>query len=251
VAGLLEVRDLHLSFGGIRALSGMSLELAEGETLALIGPNGSGKTSLFNCVTGLYRPDAGEIDFAGESLLGASPDRVAARGIARTFQTLRLFTSLSVLDNLMVGRHRHFRRRLLDAVLRRRAEEVRHRERCEEIVEFLGLEAWRKRRAADCPYGVQKRVELGRALATEPRLLLLDEPASGLTAEEKEEVGYWIHEIRGRLGITLLIVEHDLRLAGRLAGRMVALEEGTKIAEGTPEEVQRHPEVVRAYLGRG
>ena len=251
MAGLLEVRDLHLSFGGIRALSGMSLELAEGETLALIGPNGSGKTSLFNCVTGLYRPDAGEIDFAGESLLGASPDRVAARGIARTFQTLRLFTSLSVLDNLMVGRHRHFRRRLLDAVLRRRAEEVRHRERCEEIVEFLGLEAWRKRRAADCPYGVQKRVELGRALATEPRLLLLDEPASGLTAEEKEEVGYWIHEIRGRLGITLLIVEHDLRLAGRLAGRMVALEEGTKIAEGTPEEVQRHPEVVRAYLGRG
>ncbi|HSB60703.1 MAG TPA: ABC transporter ATP-binding protein [Vicinamibacteria bacterium] len=251
MAGLLEVRDLHLSFGGIRALSGMSLELAEGETLALIGPNGSGKTSLFNCVTGLYRPDAGEIDFAGESLLGASPHRVAGRGIARTFQTLRLFGSLSVLDNLMVGRHRHFRRRLLDAVLRRRAEEVRHRERCEEIVEFLGLEAWRGRRAAECPYGVQKRVELGRALATEPRLLLLDEPASGLTAEEKDEVGYWIHEIRGRLGITLLIVEHDLRLAARLAGRMVALEEGTKIAEGTPEEVQRHPEVVRSYLGRG
>jgi len=249
LAGLLEVRDLRLRFGGIEALAGVSLDLAEGETLALIGPNGSGKTSLFNCITGLYRPTAGAISFAGESLLGCSPDRVVGRGIARTFQNLRLFTSLTVLDNLMVGRHRHWKRSLLDAVLRRRAEEVRHRERCEEIVEFLSLEAWRKRRVADCPYGVQKRVELGRALATEPRLLLLDEPASGLTAEEKEEVAYWIHEVRGRLGITVLIVEHDLRLAARLAGRMVALEEGMKIAEGTPSEVQRHPAVVRAYLG--
>lgn len=249
MASLLEVDDLVLRFGGIQALGGVALEVAEGETLALIGPNGSGKTSLFNCITGMYRPTSGRIRFAGHDLVGRRPEAVAELGVARTFQNLRLFGSLSVLDNVMVGRHRHFRRSLIDAVLRRRGEEIRHRERCEEILEFLDLEPWRKRRVGDCPYGVQKRVELGRALATEPRLLLLDEPVSGLTAEEKEEVGYWVHEIRGRLGITLLLVEHDLRLASRLAGRMVAFEQGTKIAEGTPAEVQAHPAVARAYLG--
>ena len=246
---LLEVRDLRLSFGGIEALGGISMSLTEGETLALIGPNGSGKTSLFNCITGLYRPSAGAITFAGESLLGIPPDAVTRRGIARTFQNLRLFPSLTVLDNLMLGRHLHFKRSLLDAMLRRREEEIRHRLHCEEIIEFLDLPAWRKRRVGDCPYGVQKRVELGRALATEPRLLLLDEPVSGLTAEEKEEVSYWVHEIRGRLGVTVLLVEHDLRVASRLAGRMVALDHGVLIAEGTPDEVQRHPDVIRAYLG--
>ncbi len=245
---LLEVRDLRLTFGGIHALDGLSLAVAGGETLALIGPNGSGKTSLFNCVTGLCHP-AGSVTFAGQSLRGLSPDAVARLGIARTFQNLRLFGSLSVLDNVLVGRDRHWNKSLLDAALRRRGEEVRQRGRVEEVLEFLSLEAWRKRRAADCPYGVQKRVELARALASEPRLLLLDEPVAGLTAEEKEEFAYWIHEIRGRLGVTVLLVEHDLRVASRLAGRMVALEEGRVIAEGTPAEVQAHPAVARAYLG--
>ncbi len=249
MSGLLEVRDLRLAFGGIHALDGVSLAVAEGETVALIGPNGSGKTSLFNCVTGAYRYTAGSVSFAGQSLRGHSPDAVARLGIARTFQNLRLFGSLSVLDNVLVGRDRHWNKSLLDAILRRRGEEIRQRDRVEEVIEFLDLEAWRKRRAADCPYGVQKRVELARALASEPRLLLLDEPVAGLTAEEKEEFSYWIHEIRGRLGVTVLLVEHDLRVASRLAGRMVALEEGRVIAEGTPAEVQGHPEVARAYLG--
>jgi branched-chain amino acid transport system ATP-binding protein len=246
---LLEVRGLTLTFGGIRALAGVDVSLAEGETLAVIGPNGSGKTSLFNCITGIYRPTAGSIHLAGESLVGLSPDAVTRRRVARTFQNLRLFHNMSVLDNLLLGRHLHFRRRFLDAVLRRRGEEIRNRRACEELIDFLGLQPYRKSRVADCPYGVQKRVELARALATEPRLLLLDEPVAGLTAEEKEEFAYWVHELRSRLGITVLLVEHDLRVASRLAGRMVALDHGTKIAEGAPGEVQRHPAVVRAYLG--
>lgn len=246
---LLEVRDLTLRFGGITALGGVDLSIAAGETLAVIGPNGSGKTSLFNCVTGLYRPTSGSIALGGESLLGLSPDRVTARGVARTFQNLRLFLHMTVLDNLMLGRHLHFRKNILAAATRMRGEEIRHRAKVEEIIEFLDLEAWRDSRVAGCAYGVQKRVEIGRALCTEPRLLLLDEPVSGLTAEEKEEVAYWIHEIRGRFHVTVLLVEHDLRVASRLSGRMVVMDRGLKLTEGTPEEVQRHPGVIRAYLG--
>jgi len=231
------------------ALAGVDLHVEDGEILSVIGPNGSGKTTMFNCISGVYRPDQGQVLFQEMSLLGLSPDAIAKKGIARTFQNLRLFLHMTVLDNLLLGRHVKFRKNPVRAVLRMRSEELRHRQVVEEIIDFLDLEAYRQARVSDCPYGVQKRVEMGRALAMEPQLLLLDEPISGLTAEEKEETAYRITEIRGRYKTTILLVEHDLRLASRLADRMMALDYGQKIAQGSPEEVQRAPAVVKAYLG--
>ncbi len=246
---LLKINKLFIRFGGITALAGVDLRLEENEILAVIGPNGSGKTTLFNCISGVYVPSDGDVIFEEQSLLGLTPDEVAARGVARTFQNLRLFLHMTVLDNLMLGRHLAFRKNPLHALFRIRSEEVKHRKVVEEIIEFLDLQAHRQARVSDCPYGVQKRVELGRALAMEPRLLLLDEPIAGLTAEEKQEFAYWIMEIRGRYKTAILLVEHDLRIASKLADRMMALESGIEIAQGTPDEVQRNPRVIKAYLG--
>jgi branched-chain amino acid transport system ATP-binding protein len=246
---LLQLDQLAISFGGIMALAGVDLRVDDGEILSVIGPNGSGKTTMFNCISGVYRPDRGQVLFQKKSLSGLSPDTIAKKGIARTFQNLRLFLHMTVLDNLLLGRHVKFRKNPVRAFLRMRSEELRHRQVVEEIIDFLDLEAYRQARVSDCPYGVQKRVEMGRALAMEPQLLLLDEPISGLTAEEKEETAYRITEIRGRYKTTILLVEHNLRLASRLADRMMALDYGQKIAQGSPEEVQRAPAVIKAYLG--
>lgn len=246
---LLNITGLLISFGGIQALAGIDLTLEQEEILSVIGPNGSGKTTLFNCISGVYKKDGGEIMFQGESLARLSPDSIARKGIARTFQNLRLFLHMTVLDNLLLGRHIKFNKNPFHAFLRLRTEELRHREVVEEIIDFLDLQAYRQARVSDCPYGVQKRVEMGRALAMEPQLLLLDEPIAGLTSEEKEETAYRITEIRGRYRTAILLVEHDLRIASKLADRMIALDYGKKIAQGTPDDVQRTPEVIKAYLG--
>jgi branched-chain amino acid transport system ATP-binding protein len=246
---LLSVTRLAINFGGIMALGGIDFDVEEQEIFSIIGPNGSGKTTLFNCMTGIYRPDKGRVLFQGESLLGLSPNAVAQKGMARTFQNIRLFNNMTVLDNLLLGRHIKFRRNPLHAFLRLRKEELLHREKAEEIIDFLDLHVYRKLRVVDCPYGIQKRVELGRAMAMEPKLLLLDEPVAGLTEEEKERVAYLIKEIRGRFKFTIILVEHDLRIVSKLADRMIALNYGKKIAEGTPRDVQRNSEVVLAYVG--
>jgi branched-chain amino acid transport system ATP-binding protein len=246
---LLEVRDLRLNFGGLQALVGLSLDLARGETLALVGPNGSGKTSLINCISGMNPPSGGTITLAGRRLVGMAPHLITRLGVARTFQHPRLFPSLSVLDNLMVGRHRHFRSSLLGAFLWRREEEERERRHCQNILESMGLAPWRHHSPSECPYGVQKRVELARALATSPRVLLLDEPMAGLDRDEKQEVSRHLHRLEEEVKAAILIVEHDLGVASQLSARMIALDHGAKIAEGSPEHVQGHLEVAGAYRG--
>ena len=252
-ANVLQVDDIHLAFKGVHAVSGVGFEVRPGELFAIIGPNGAGKTSVFNVISGVYRPQRGRVEFLGESILGLKPHAIATRGIARTFQNIALFEHLTVLDNLMLGRHQHIRYGAAAAFLwrgRARKQEVEHRRFVEDIVDFLELEQWRSLPVGLLPYGVQRRVELGRALATEPKLLLLDEPVAGMNLEETEDTARYILDIRDELDIPIIMVEHDMGLVMDLADRVLVLDFGVPITTGAPDEVQRHPDVVRAYLGQ-
>lgn len=249
---LLEVDDLAVHFGGVKAVDGVSFTVDEGEVFAIIGPNGAGKSTIFNLISRIYEPTRGTIHFEGEDIVGLKAHDIARLGISRTFQNIELFDHSTVLANLLMGRHTHRATNFISDILflpKVRREERAHRKRVEEVIEFLELEAYRNKMIAGLPYGVRKVVEIGRALAIGPRLILLDEPASGLSVEESQDVAFWIEDLRRDMGITVLMVEHDMSLVTQVSDRVLAVANGRPLAMGTPQEVQEHPDVQAAYLG--
>jgi branched-chain amino acid transport system ATP-binding protein len=248
----LKADGLAINFGGIAALAGVSFEMTPGEVLTIIGPNGAGKTTIFNLVSRIYEPSRGRLVFRDEDVTRVPAHEVARRGIARTFQNIELFDNATTLSNLLVGRHCHATTNLLQELLFlpavRRAE-FDHRHKVEQVIELLDLEPYRDKLISGLPYGVRKVIELARALCSEPKLMLLDEPSSGLNVEETDDMSFWIRDMRSELGITVLMVEHDMSLVSRVSDRVMALNYGRELTTGTPAEVQSHPEVVAAYIG--
>ncbi len=249
---LFAADGLVMDFGGLRAVDGVSFQIEPGEVFTIIGPNGAGKTTIFNLVSRIYEPTAGRLVFDGEDITRVPPHEVARRGIARTFQNIELFEHATVLQNLLLGRHAHTRSRFVEELLflpRVRALELEHREAVEKVIDFLDLQPHRDSLVVNLAYGVRKVVEVARALCTRPRLLLLDEPSSGLSVEETEDMAFWIQDIRTILGVTVLMVEHDMSLVSSVSDRVLAVNYGRPIALGTAREVQEHPDVIKAYLG--
>ena len=244
--------SLSLHFGGLKAVDSVSFAVEKGEILSVIGPNGAGKSSIFNLISRIYSPTSGRIHFEDQDITEAPAFGIAKLGIARTFQNIELFENATVLSNLLVGRHRHSTSQLWQELLflpNVRSTEKAHRRRVEQVIEFLDLAPYRDKQISGLPYGVRKVIELARALCTEPKLILLDEPSSGLNVEETDDMSFWIRDMKSELGVTVLMVEHDMTLVNRVSDRVIALNYGKVLAMGTPSEVQQHPDVVAAYLG--
>ncbi len=249
------VDNLIVAFGGLKAVDKVSFKINRKAIFSIIGPNGAGKTTIFNCINGLYVPDTGKIIFNGEDITGLKPHKIARKGIARTFQNIELFSRMTTMENLMLGRHIHINTGVLSGAtfFRRKSkaalEEIKHRERVEQIIDLLDLQSARNQFVGGLPYGTQKLIELGRALALEPELLLLDEPSAGMNTEEKQDLIFWIKDIQDELGITILLIEHDMKMVMDISDRILAINFGKPIGEGIPEEIQNNPEVLKAYLG--